>query len=694
MAENRLEVQIVLDDGSIQKGFVKLEQQAEKSSKKIGQSIDENIGDKFKNALKSGNLTDIAAAFFLGGKAVTAFGAALSAVQKGVETVLDGEKLLKINKQFEILTQQAGVSASVLQESFKQAADGLVDDSDLIKVANRALIELGGSADKLPKIFELARKSAAVFGGDATENFEKLNLAIASGQTRQLKSIGVVIDAEQVYKDYAKSINRTAQELTQFERQQALVNALIEKSNTQFGNVTPSTGKASDAFTRLSVSARNLLESIQILLSKSLGSTFATSADTATKGVDRFNSALQSAFGSGQDQRTARIKLLKSELEFFERKLKSPFEGGTFEPKQETLRKINNITNELKELERVSSVLGGKSFEVIASDDAQKAAARAGIVSDAVKQANARIDEENKLALERQKKFNEEQKQISLQLVADLAKAEEQALTNNIASAQRKYEADQSQASLDNLINLQKAQEKERFEAEILALEQKYQNVKGTNQDIYNQLVEQKTQEHEDRLTQISAQETDKRNKLLLSLNQAAQNSLNQVFVQGFQNIGAALVKGGSAFANFGQFVLNILGDLAIQMGSIIIAQSEALKALAAALTNPLTGAPLAFAAGAALVVLGGALKALAGGSGGSTSLTGGGVAGGSLTTPTEATPIADIEDNQQQRETATKIEVNIAGDVLDSDETGLRIVNIINDAIGRQGAVITERVS
>ena len=45
--------------------------------------------------------------------------------------------------------------------------------------------------------------------------------------------------------------------------------------------------------------------------------------------------------------------------------------------------------------------------------------------------------------------------------------------------------------------------------------------------------------------------------------------------------------------------------------------------------------------------------------------------------------------DEVEQREPYTNITVNVSGDILDSDETGSRIVNLINNAYDKEGIVI-----
>lgn len=172
------------------------------------------------------------------------------------------------------------------------------------------------------------------------------------------------------------------------------------------------------------------------------------------------------------------------------------------------------------------------------------------------------------------------------------------------------------------------------------------------------------------------------------SIAQSIQQGISKTVVTSLQTIGASLVKGASAFSNFREIIIGILGDLAIQVGTILIGIGLGLENLKVGLAT-FNGAAVAVA-GAALIVLGGALKALAGGAGGAATApaTGGGVAASPSPT-TELTPTQNLTRQEPQ----TAVSVVIQGDVLDSDESGSRIVSLINDAFSKKGVVIQQGV-
>jgi hypothetical protein len=148
----------------------------------------------------------------------------------------------------------------------------------------------------------------------------------------------------------------------------------------------------------------------------------------------------------------------------------------------------------------------------------------------------------------------------------------------------------------------------------------------------------------------------------------------------GIQNIVNSIANGENAFKNFGKFVLQTMGDMAIQMGQTLIGAGlgiEALKSL---------GGSAAIVAGAGLVALGAIMKSLAGG-GGSTSNAGGAGAGNYANQAGPVTPATLSEpEDIEQRNVGPRVQLVVQGDILDSDQTANRILDLLNKNFSDNG--------
>ena len=148
----------------------------------------------------------------------------------------------------------------------------------------------------------------------------------------------------------------------------------------------------------------------------------------------------------------------------------------------------------------------------------------------------------------------------------------------------------------------------------------------------------------------------------------------------GIQTIINSVAAGENAFSAFGKFVLSTFGDLAIQMGQTLIAAGLGVKALRG--LDP-SGA---IAAGAGLVALGAVIKSFVGGGGGASApaATGGGAAASDDFT-SRATPLSE-PDSIEERDSGPKVQLVVQGDILDSEQTGNRILDILNKNFSDSG--------
>lgn len=176
------------------------------------------------------------------------------------------------------------------------------------------------------------------------------------------------------------------------------------------------------------------------------------------------------------------------------------------------------------------------------------------------------------------------------------------------------------------------------------------------------------------------------------AISKALQNGVVKVVQTSMAMVGKALVQGSFSFKSFVGTILGIIGDLLLQLSASFIAIGLGIEAIKASIVGMSAGPALA--AGLALALLGGALKAFAASQGGETTggvgdFGGGGLGGGGDFADSDFLPGTDFEEEEER----TAVQVTIQGDVLDSEETGLRIVDILNEAFDKQGVTVRGNV-
>lgn len=156
-----------------------------------------------------------------------------------------------------------------------------------------------------------------------------------------------------------------------------------------------------------------------------------------------------------------------------------------------------------------------------------------------------------------------------------------------------------------------------------------------------------------------------------VDLGNTARNSFAAGVSSAFAQVGQALVEGSNAFEVFGQALIGSLGEVSKQIGQAFILQGAGFL-----LTNPVLGTGL-IAAGAALSVFGGALSAFAGGgSKSSPAASSASASSGQFSGP--STP--PISRDQEERRSDQSVQLVVQGDILDSEDSGKRLLQLLND--------------
>ncbi len=126
------------------------------------------------------------------------------------------------------LSGSAGAAAGYI-EKMSDAAHGTIGSMDAMRLANNALL-LGvvKNSDEMEELTEIAVKLGRTMGVDTTQAVESLVIGIGRQSRLWLDNLGIIIDTEQAYEDYAVSIGKTKGELTDLEQKQAFLNATLE----------------------------------------------------------------------------------------------------------------------------------------------------------------------------------------------------------------------------------------------------------------------------------------------------------------------------------------------------------------------------------------------------------------------------------------------------------------------------------
>jgi hypothetical protein len=255
--------------------FIKFGIKGAKSSEKQVSNLDKSLKTLGANALKAGG------AFF----AIDAIGRALGKVIN-----LSGE-MKKVKTGFDNLSSGVGMSENALSK-LQKATDGTVSKLDLMTQANNMLLlGITDSEDEMSEMFDIAQRLGSALGKDTLFGVESLVTGMGRQSKLMLDNLGIMIDVEKANKEYAKSINKTSQELTDQERKIAFNNATMKSARELVANLGDEQLSTSDAINQLSASVDNLAADIgnmlaPIVTATAQGMTFL--AEGVSKVIKRF----------------------------------------------------------------------------------------------------------------------------------------------------------------------------------------------------------------------------------------------------------------------------------------------------------------------------------------------------------------------------------------------------------------------
>lgn len=659
-----VEIEVVLDDGSARKAFLRLRKDADDFKKGVEDGVGKGTEKATEGATKGlkGFSEQFQSLIAVGTRAagvaagVAALGAAFFSASQASARIVD--ELQAINSQFDNLAGRGGASAQSLRDSFAETARGLVDLDDVLKASNQTLAALEISASTLTDNFRIARQATVAFGVDTVQAYEALNQSIITGQTRQLRQLGLFIDSKAAIDEYAKSIGVASQFLSEQGRQQAIANAIAAQSAKVFDGVSETQERNSDAGRRLSVSFGELKEAVAAFINTSSGQAAADSINFLARAVDRVTQLLNPGATTTASQLrdvTTEIQNVTQAIDELQRK---QAEAALFPNVQGAIQKdIDLYKSKLQELRDEEEKLGMAQMRraqatQIATAESSKASqqAQADMVQRQALMAQQQSLESQRLQMQM---ANAQTRMQMAQTEAEFEAAKEQQLT--IMKRQQEIERSniRAQYAAAGLANSQVEKDA------LLAVEQKYQ------------------------AQQIALQEQT--NASMQRLRGIVQAGIVNGLTNAFAGLGKALVKGQNGFEAFGKAVLSALGSMAIQIGTMLVSIGLGFQALGPVLpVFGLSGAA-AVAAGLGLIVLGGALSAL--GEGGETA-AGTASAGGGVTGAGGTANLGAVADGTQleRPQQGQQISVNVQGNILDRRQTGLELVEVIREQFDTQG--------
>lgn len=202
------------------------------------------------------------------GKTLVTVGTAMAAFKVAADSVKLAASFQSLEESYSRMTQQAGINGDLLLSKLQQVSAGTVSNNNLILASNRAMaLGVGKDMDTVTKLMEIARLKGRALGLDTTQAFSDIVTGIGRGSPLILDNLGITIKLGEAQDKYAKSLGKTAAQLTDTEKKNALLFAVLEEGNKELENAGELTVTVAERMQQLTARIENLKIAVgQVLL--------------------------------------------------------------------------------------------------------------------------------------------------------------------------------------------------------------------------------------------------------------------------------------------------------------------------------------------------------------------------------------------------------------------------------------------
>jgi len=197
-----------------------------KTAERQADRTSDSIASSFKGA--GAALTGLAAG-------VVGVGAAYQGLQAAAAASVGS--IDNMTNQLRNTTQQLGIDTEQFIEKLQQSSKGMVDNLTLIREANRGLLR-GLSESNVIDLMGVAQQRGEQLGVSLEEAFSRLTSGVAKFERELLDELVTIDHLDIIFKKYAATLGVTTDQLTEQQKQTAVVRNIMEKTSGTVADAT------------------------------------------------------------------------------------------------------------------------------------------------------------------------------------------------------------------------------------------------------------------------------------------------------------------------------------------------------------------------------------------------------------------------------------------------------------------------
>ena len=262
---------------------------------KAGNAADTQTKNLTSSTLQLGKAAVVMAASF----------AAFKAMQYAQEAASLYARYETLGVVMRTVGNNAGYTGSQMEsaaKSLQKIGISMVESRQQVVRLVQAHIDLA-SASKLARI---AQDAAVIGNVNSSDSFARLVHGIQSGQTEVLRTIGINISMENSYKTLAQQLGITTGQLTQAQKTQAVLNAVMKEGEGIAGTYEAAMGTAGKQL----LSMQRYTENLKLQIGETFNEALIIAVMAATDGLKGLNQEAQDLAVTGQFREWGRNSIL------------------------------------------------------------------------------------------------------------------------------------------------------------------------------------------------------------------------------------------------------------------------------------------------------------------------------------------------------------------------------------------------
>ena len=137
-------------------------------------------------------------------------------------------------KGLEEMGASSGINLKGMAKDFREVTGSAVSTAEAMRTVAFAS-SAGMSGEAISQLGQVARGAALALGRDVGDAVDRLTRGVVKLEPEILDELGLIVRVDSASRAYAKTIGKTKDELSAYERQQAFANATIEQGMLKYG---------------------------------------------------------------------------------------------------------------------------------------------------------------------------------------------------------------------------------------------------------------------------------------------------------------------------------------------------------------------------------------------------------------------------------------------------------------------------